>query len=103
MKKENFVVGQWYRGYTPGYFIKFLSLEPRNGYNKINYSEKVEDGLHTIGQDYWANDEMGNFALENPVFLEELLDFLPKNHPDRANLLPKEDPEAMNIIKNLLL
>lgn len=103
MKQKEFVVGQWYRGFDKDYFIKFKSIEKRETYNCVYYSEKIQNGEFFIENNYWANTEMENNALNNPVSLEELFDFLPKDHPDRANLFPKEDPEAMNIIKNLLL
>ncbi len=83
-----FVEEKWYRrmDYSKD-FIKFKYLEIDCGlstkYNKVHYSELIEYGKHNYTSNYWANTEMARYALENPVSLEEIQQYLPDNHVDK--------------------
>lgn len=84
MEKEvKFEVGKWYKAYYAEkiYFLKYKNTIPRNGYNQINYSEFINNGVYKI------NDSISNTDLENSFKvlddLEEIQQYLPDNHPDK--------------------
>lgn len=81
-----FIEGNWYKGSENNYYIKFSHIDERNGYNRIYYTEKCNTNSgsmkHTVINDYWASVPLENFALNNPVTLDELKKILPSDHPD---------------------
>jgi len=89
MKKYGFIIGNWYKyieNDKSAYYIKIenvLETNKLNGnFRKIYYSEKIQNNKHLICAGYWANTEMETIALENPVDISEIVEFLPKDHPD---------------------
>lgn len=95
--KSKFEVGKWYKGEVDNYYIKFSDITKEKKYNKIWYTEKISNGKHIIAKDYWSNNEFEEFALENPVSLEEIQKYLPAGHPD----LIKEEfvlPEKWHVV-----
>ncbi len=87
-QETQLVEGKWYsRQHYSKDFIKFKYLEIVNGlntkYNRVHYSELIEYGKHSYTSNYWSNDEMEKYALENPVTLEEIQQYLPNSHVDK--------------------
>lgn len=82
-KKVKFEVGKWYKAYYAKkiYFLKYKNTIPRNGYNQINCSEFINNGVYKI------NDSISNTDLENSFKvlddLEEIQQYLPDDHPDK--------------------
>lgn len=87
MEKEvKFEVGKWYKAYYAEkiYFLKYKNTIPRNGYNQINCSEFINNGVYKI------NDSISNTDLENSFKvlddLEEIQQYLPDDHPDKIKI-----------------
>jgi len=95
-KNEKFIVGKWYKGNNDCY-IKFNKLENCKSYNRVWYSEKIVEGIYSLKYDYWANIEMEEFALKNPVNLEEIQKYLPEGHIDKKS--ENKIPEYVKLIK----
>jgi hypothetical protein len=79
---NKFIKGKWYKGEKNDYYIKFSHLEDQTYYNRIYASEYINRGVYKKEPTKWANTEFEIYALKNPVTIEELRLFLPKNHPD---------------------
>jgi len=79
---KEFEVGKWYKGNESSKYIKFERLEKHDGYNRIFFTERIDDGVHKFICNYWANNHLEKYALNNPVNLSEISKYLPKGHPD---------------------
>lgn len=110
MDEEKFIDGKWYKGEINDFYFKYLQLESLENYNRIHYSERIfkarEKGNH-LGwkgfekiNSYISNTQMENFALNNPVSLSEIQEFLPKGHPDE--IVVSEEKENYSYITNIL-
>jgi len=86
---NKFEVGKWYKGKissnTDNIYIKFKKIKEGDGYNYIYYSEKIKNGIYSIREDYWASNVLEKYALNNPVNLSEIQEFLPDGHVDKIN------------------
>jgi hypothetical protein len=78
-----FEVNKWYKGEKDNKYIKFSHFEQYTGYKRIYFTERydISSGWVKVN-DYWANNQLEKFALNNPVTIEELHRILPKDHPD---------------------
>lgn len=86
--KTKFEKGKWYKGEESGnFYIKFSHVEYISEnelfLRKIYYSEKIVNGKFTKVFDYWANNSFENYALNNPVDIQEIQQYLPEGHPDK--------------------
>jgi hypothetical protein len=77
-----FVKGNWYKGADDDKYIKFSHLVPRGSYNELHHTEEIYNKIHSYTIDYWANTNLEEFALNNPVDLWEIQQYLPEDHPD---------------------
>ena len=82
MEKEvKFEVGNWYK-IRENEFIKFSRIENYIDYNKIYYSEIINKTF-IKKNDYIASKSLEKYALNNPVSIEEIQQYLPEGHPDK--------------------
>lgn len=81
--KPQFEVDKWYKGEFNNKYIKVSRFEKCDGFNKIYYTELIKNGQFQIISDYWASDSLEEFALNNPVNLSEIQQYLPDGHPDK--------------------
>lgn len=86
---NSFIEGRWYKGRMDDKYIKFLRLTNEGHFNKVYYSEKIENGKYIKTVDYWASNSLESFALKNPVDLKEIQKYLPDCHPDK--ILPNNN------------
>lgn len=87
--KPKFIEGKWYKGESNNIYIKFSSIEKCNGYDRIHYTERIYDSKHKVISDYWASDYLEKFALNNPVDISEIQQYLPDGHPDKIKPMEK--------------
>ena len=81
--KPKFEVGKWYKGQENNYYIKFSNVIKNGSYNFIYYSEKIYSKEYKLENGYWANNEFEKYALENPVDINEIQQYLPESHVDK--------------------
>ena len=77
------IEGNWYKGQKDNYYIKFSHYKQSGEYKMMYYTESFSllQGWEKE-KDYWCNNDLEKFALNNPVTIEELHEILPKDHPD---------------------
>jgi hypothetical protein len=106
MNKDKFIVGEWYRRlYSENSFIRFSHIENvDNRYNKIFYNENIDDGVFKvseIGTNYWANSDFEKHALDNPVDLTEIQQYLPNYHEQKFYTGTVDLEPLTNLLKNI--
>lgn len=78
MKLEELIVGRWYRAYkSQSYYIKFKETE--NNY-QIICSEYIE--ISNNNKHYNCGGNCGTLEELTDVNIENIIKFLPENHPD---------------------
>ena len=79
MKKEDLIVGNWYI-YSNDFYIKFRNLEG----DTVWCSEYINNNnIHR-----YSKGTCGNYQNLKPANFQDIIPFLPKNHPDLKNLTP---------------
>jgi len=108
MEKYGFIIGNWYKyieNDKSAYYIKIENVTDTSNSNgifrKIFYSEKIQNNKHLIYAGYWANTEMETIALENPVDISEIIEFLPKDHPDLLKITKQSYDYLIPILTKL--
>ena len=110
MAKE-FIKGNWYRVlYNDKSFIRYSNTKRMSrissfadSYLRIHYNEVIKNGVYELEDSYWANDDFERHALENPVDLSEIQEYLPhfhENYFSNLNDLSYEKP-LIKLLNNI--
>lgn len=101
---NEFIKGKWYKGTVDDYYIKYLDIKVNisNNYSCIYYTETIEHGKHENKISYWANNEFELFALNNPVNISEIQEYLPDDHDDKINKINMKDKGMQELMLEIL-
>lgn len=111
-KEKKFIVGKWYKAQRKHaiFYIKINKIYYDNSgkTDSINgvgvYLPNVDGEPYYLDSEYWSNRNLIQDALDSGPLdnIDEILDALPDNHPDKKGITPKLIPDIKEVIEQFL-
>ena len=81
MRKEDFIEGKWYVS-SFWQIFKAAKFKRFTAGGDFMYSQAIENNNNFKTNENYTNSDKGNWSSFKEVSIEELKEYLPKDHPD---------------------